>query len=37
MIILNKINNGVLLIIIGIMHCQFALCSDGFGTQFKEF
>lgn len=31
------ITNGVLLIAIGLLHTQFALSSDGFGWQFKEF
>jgi hypothetical protein len=35
--ILKKITNGMLLIVIGIMHTQFALSTDGFGNQFREF
>ena len=35
--IIKKINNGVLLIVIGIMHTQFALSSGGFGKQFWNF
>jgi hypothetical protein len=35
--ILKKITNGMLLIAIGLMHTQFALSSDGFGNQFREF
>jgi len=32
-----RITNGILLIIIGILHTQFALSSDAFGTQFAKF
>lgn len=35
--ILKKITNGVLLIVIGIMHTQFALSADVFGKQFQQF
>lgn len=35
--ILKKITNGMLLIVIGLMHTQFALSADGFGKQFGEF
>jgi hypothetical protein len=35
--ILSKLSNGIILILIGIMHTQFALSADGFGKQFKEF
>jgi hypothetical protein len=35
--ILRNITNGVLLVIIAIMHTQFALSSDAFGKQFHEF
>jgi hypothetical protein len=35
--ILRKITNGIILIIIGIMHTQFALSGDAFGKQFHEF
>jgi hypothetical protein len=35
--ILKNITNGVLLIVIGIMHTQFALSSNAFGKQFHEF
>jgi hypothetical protein len=35
--ILKKITNGILLVIIGIMHTLFALSTDGFGNQFQEF
>lgn len=34
---LKKITNGIILILIGLMHTQFALSSDGFGKQFIEF
>lgn len=34
---LKKITNGILLIVIAIMHTQFALSTDGFGKQFQEF
>ncbi|MCP4130855.1 MAG: hypothetical protein GY754_07720 [bacterium] len=33
----NKITNGIVLIIIGIMHTNFALSPDAFGKQFREF
>ena len=35
--IVKKITNGILLVIIGMMHTQFALSADGFGNQFREF
>jgi|WetSurMetagenome_2_1015567.scaffolds.fasta_scaffold178712_1 hypothetical protein len=35
--LLKKVTNGILLIVIGIMHIQFALSADCFGNQFKEF
>lgn len=35
--VIRKITNGIILVIIGLMHTQFALSSDGFGNQFKEF
>jgi len=35
--ILNKITNGVLLIIIGLLHTRFALSGEVFGKQFREF
>lgn len=35
--LLKKITNGILLILIGLMHIQFALSADCFGNQFKEF
>jgi hypothetical protein len=35
--IISKLTNGILLIIIGIMHTQFALSADGFGKQFRGF
>jgi len=35
--ILKKITNGILIVIIGMMHTQFALSADGFGKQFREF
>lgn len=35
--ILKKITNGILLIVIGIMHIRFALSADVFGRQFHEF
>jgi hypothetical protein len=34
---LRKITNGILLMVIGVMHTQFALSADAFGRQFKEF
>lgn len=37
MTLLKKINNGVLLIIIGIMHTQFTLSSGGFQQQIARF
>lgn len=33
----NIITNGVLLMIIGILHTRFALSTGGFGKQFREF
>ena len=33
----NKITNGILLIIIGLMHTQFVLSDDGCGNQFANF
>lgn len=35
--IINKITNGVLLIVIGIMHTQFVLSAGAFGKQFQVF
>jgi len=35
--VIKKITNGIVLVIIGIMHTQFALSADGFGNQFQEF
>jgi len=35
--LINKISNGVVLIIIGIMHTQYGISSSGFPKQFKEF
>jgi hypothetical protein len=35
--ILNKITNGILLIVIGILHSQLAFSPDGFGNQFLKF
>ncbi len=35
--ILKKITNGILIVIIGMMHTQFALSAEGFGKQFGEF
>ncbi len=32
-----KISNGILLIIIGMLHTQFALSAEVFGKQFNEF
>jgi hypothetical protein len=34
---LKKITNGIILIVIGLMHTQFALSAEGFGKQFREF
>jgi hypothetical protein len=33
----KKITSGILLMIIGVMHTQFALSAEAFGRQFKEF
>jgi hypothetical protein len=35
--LLNKITNGVLLVIIGLLHTQLALSKGGFGLEFLEF
>ena len=35
--IVKKITNGIILIIIGIMHTQLAVSPDGGGTQFRKF
>ncbi len=35
--ILNKITNGILLIIIGILHTQLAFSPDGLGNSFLRF
>ena len=35
--ILNKITNGILLIVIGIMHSHMAFSPDGLGNQFLKF
>ncbi|WP_320051763.1 DUF6463 family protein [uncultured Acetobacteroides sp.] len=35
--ILKKVTNGILLVIIGIMHTQCALSAGGFGKQFHGF
>lgn len=35
--ILNKITNGILLIVIGIMHSLLAFSPDGLGNQFLKF
>jgi len=35
--IFRKVTNGIILIIIGLLHTQFALSSEGFGKQFSEF
>ncbi len=35
--ILKKITNGILLIIIGILHTQFVISNDGCGKQFAKF
>jgi hypothetical protein len=34
---LKKITNGILLILIGLLHTYCAISSDGFGLQFREF
>lgn len=34
---LKRIPNGILLILIGLLHTRFALSSEGFGKQFMEF
>jgi len=35
--LINKITNGIIIIFLGILHTQFALSADGFGTQFWKF
>lgn len=35
--ILRKITNGTILILLGLLHTNLALSSDGFGKQFMEF
>jgi hypothetical protein len=35
--ILNKITNGILLIIIGLLHTKLVVSADGCGTQFSNF
>jgi len=35
--ILNKITNGILLIIIGLLHTKLVVTADGCGTQFLNF
>lgn len=35
--VLKKITNGVLLVVIGILHTKFALSADVFGKQFQAF
>jgi hypothetical protein len=35
--IINKITNGILLIVIGIMHSHLAFSPDGLGNQFLKF
>ncbi len=35
--IIKKFTNGILLVIIGMLHTRFALSADGFGKQFQEF
>jgi hypothetical protein len=35
--IFNKITNGILLIIIGLLHTKLVVTADGFGTQFLNF
>ncbi len=35
--ILKKITNGIILIVIGLLHTRFAISSDGCGTQFLNF
>ena len=37
MTIIKKITNGILLIVIGVMHIQFVLSSGAFGKQFSKF
>ena len=34
---LNKITNGILLIVIGILHTQLVVSADGYGKQFANF
>jgi len=35
--IVKRITNGILLIVIGIIHTRFALSAEAFGKQFHEF
>jgi hypothetical protein len=34
---LKKITNGIVIVVIAILHTQFALSADGFGEQFQGF
>jgi hypothetical protein len=36
-LILNKITNGILLIIIGLLHTKLVVSADGLGAQFSNF
>jgi hypothetical protein len=35
--VIQKITNGIILILIGLLHTQFALSPEGFGKQFQKF
>lgn len=35
--IIKKINNGILIIILGLLHTNFSLSNDGFGSIIKKF
>ncbi len=35
--VIRKITNGIILILVGLLHTQFALSPEGFGKQFQEF
>jgi hypothetical protein len=35
--IIKKITNGIILVVIGLMHTQYGLSASGFGNQFRIF
>jgi len=35
--IFSKVTNGIVIILLGLLHIQFGLSNDGFGKQFGEF